>query len=141
MLGRLVPIVSQPTPTEWFIAFRAETTSFWVRFLTFGHWKHVACFGYVPGADVWVFFEPGLNAIALRVVPDGAADGEISEMIDGATVVKLTVPLVRSRRRWRPLFLCTVAVAQLTGARSCALRPDRFLADCLAEGATLVARP
>lgn len=140
MLGRLVPLAVSVTPAEWFIVFRRSTTSRLAYWLSFGRYRHVACFGYVAGVDAWLFFEPGIDDIAALVVPDGdAAVQAISNMVKGARVVKLTAPIVFPKRSWRPLFVCTVMVARLTGARSCALRPDRFLRDLLAEGAVDVA--
>jgi hypothetical protein len=38
-------------------------------------------------------------------------------------------------------MVCTTVVGRLVGSRSCALRPDAFLRDCLAEGAEIVVDP
>lgn len=139
MIGRLVPMTISVTPTEWFIAFRPASTSRLARFLAWGFYKHVSCFGYVQGANAWLFFDPGLFDIAVTLVPDGdVAEIAIRNTIERATVVKLTAPLVPLQRAWWPVLVCTVMIARLVGARSCALRPDRLLRDLLAEGAVLV---
>lgn len=138
MLGRLVPIVQATKPAEWFIAFRRTTKSRLARALAFGRYKHVTCFGQVRGLNCWVFFDPGLDRLQLTIVPDEAADAVIARAMDGAKVIRFTPPVYPPKHTWRPVMVCTSIVARLADVRSCALRPDRLLADCLATGAEIV---
>lgn len=137
MLGRLVPIVTTVRPTEWCIVFQRWSTYRVVRWFN-GEFKHVACFGHVGGCDSWVFFNPGWDSFDLTVVPDAVADHFIAEIIRDGLVVRFVAPVVMPKRRFQPFMSCTFAVARLTGVRSCALRPDAFLRDCLAQGATVI---
>jgi hypothetical protein len=125
-------------PREWFIAFK-RTTSLWLADrLSFGRYKHVSCFGPVPAVGGWLFYDFGKSAAAIAVVPDRRADDLMGLACDRALVVRWAPPLVVTGWRLKPAFLCTSAVAHLTGVPSCALRPDAFLRDCLAHGAEIV---
>lgn len=135
MLGRLVE--SSVRPREWHVVFRRWSPVRAVRILAFGTYKHVACFGYVGDAKSWLFFEPSFDRVDLRVVPDADANGAIADVIDGATVVRMAAPTA-AVADWRPVFLCTQAVARVVGLRSCALRPDALLRDCIRQGAEIV---
>jgi hypothetical protein len=132
----LVPGAS--SPPEWFIAFK-RTSQFWfLRLAALGRYKHVSCFGHVPAAGAWVFYDFGVNAASLSVVPDRLSDAPIGAAVEDALVLKFVPPLVVTGFHVKPGFTCATAVAHLTGVRSSALRPDRFLRDCLAAGAEIV---
>ncbi len=139
MPGRLVPLATQLRPSEWFIAFHPHSTLWLAELFSFGRFRHVSAFAFVPGVAVWVFYDPWRYGTQLTLEPDGeGADFAISRAIDGATVVKFISPVVVKPRPAPLIFLCTTAVARLTGVRSRALRPDRFLRDCLDDGAEIV---
>ena len=126
------------TPQEWFICFSTTSRFWWSRALAFGRYKHVSCFAYVAAVDGWLFYDFGLNQAVVMVLPNRQADAMIGAMADDALVVRWVAPLVVHGVRLKPAFLCTTAIAHLTGVPSCALRPDRFLRDCLASGGTIV---
>lgn len=133
-----VSLAAPFAPPEWFICFR-RTTSLWIADrLSFGTYKHVSCFGPVPAVGGWLFYDFGANAASVAVLPDARANPMIDRMTEGARVVRWVPPVAVSGWRLKPAFLCTTAVAHLTGVPSCALRPDRFLRDCLAHGAEIV---
>jgi len=138
VLGSLAPIVTHPRPPEWFLTFRRSTPTRIVSWACWGEFKHVGAFGYVPGQDLWLFFEPCLNTLECSVFPDSAADPAIRDMTAGALVVKWTPPLLPPRF-WNPVNVCAVQVARLVGVRSCALRPSALLRDVLRQGGTIVA--
>lgn len=135
-------IAAPATPPEWFIVFRTWAGWRWADWLAMGRYRHVACFGPVPAVAGWLFYDFGVNAASVAVVPDGPrADQAIGRMVDDALVVRFVPPLAVREPRLKPLFACTSAVAHLTGVKSCALRPDAFLRDCLAQGAEIVVEP
>lgn len=124
-------------PKEWLIAFKRTTRYRWAAWLAMGRYKHVSCFGRVAGG--WLFVDFGPNAMVVGVVGDGAdADELIGRFSDGALVLRWIPPLLVTELRLKAAFVCTTLVAHLTGVRSSALRPDAFLRDCLAQGATIV---
>lgn len=129
----------QGSPPVWHIAFKTTSRFWWARALAMGRYKHVSCFGKVPAVNGWFFFDFGPNLSAIAIVPDAQADAIMAGFIDDAAVVLRWVPpLVVTGLRLKAAFVCTTAVAHLTGVPSSALRPDRFLRDCLAAGATIV---
>lgn len=135
----LRPLVTYTSPAKWLVCFRRTSPLPWVQRLVPGDFKHVQAFGAIPGSDLWVFFQPGLNSVEVRVVPDAAAAGFIAAMIEDAVVVEVVAPVAAPPRPWwKPMLFCTGMVAGLVGCRSGALRPDRFLRDLLAEGATII---
>lgn len=125
------------TPREWWIVFKRGTRYRWASWLAMGTYKHVACFGRV---DIgWVFVNFGPNEMTVSAVRDGAlVDKLMHELIDDALVLRWVPPLIVTEMRLKAVFCCTTLVAHLTGVRSSALRPDRFLRDCLAQGATVL---
>lgn len=134
----LVPLVTTIAPSKWFVAFRRTSPLQWVQRWVPGEFKHVCCYGFVPGLDVWVFVHPSLNDIGLFLVPDFASDLYIKRANEDAVVVEFVPPIVNRRRWWKPSLLCTGIVAGVIGARSSALRPDRLLRDLLREHAEIV---
>jgi hypothetical protein len=129
------------TPQEWFICFSTRARFWWASAAALGRYKHVSCFAFVAAVDGWLFYDFGLNQTVVTVLPDRQANALIGAMADDALVVKWIPPLVVTGVRLKPAFLCTTAIAHLTGVPSCALRPDRFLRDCLAAGGKVVAEP
>ena len=139
MIPAIVP--GSTTPAEWFIVFRQASPIWLAEKMAFGRYKHVSCFGPVPAVAGWLFFDFGVHGAFVNVVPDYAANAAIGAAVAGAvTVVRWTSPPDYESPEWhlKPVFVCTTAVAHLTGVPSCALRPDRFLRDCLAAGAETV---
>lgn len=126
------------SPAVWHIAFKTTSRYWWARALACGRYKHVMCFGYVREVDGWLFYDFGPNACVVAVVPDGQANAVMGPFIDDAVVLRWVAPLVVREMRLKAAYVCTTAVAHLTGVPSSALRPDRFLRDCLAAGATIV---
>lgn len=125
-------------PAEWMIVFRRDTKNRLARWLSFGRYCHVMCFGYVPAVDGWLFFDFGVNATAVAVVPDRRANPMIAAAIDGALVVRWVSPMPTGDWRLKPAFVCTTAVAHLAGVPSSALRPDALLRDLLANRGEIV---
>lgn len=132
------PAVTHIAPAEWFLAFRRSSPVPWVQRLP-GRFKHVACFGLVPGQGVWLFVEPTLTRCDLAAVPDRVADRYMEHVTFDAVVVRYVPPPVPRRRWWWPGLFCTGAVAAVVGLRSGALRPDRLFRDCLADGGEVIA--
>jgi hypothetical protein len=123
-------------PKGWFIVFgRAPTRR--TRLLAFGRYSHVACFCHADGR--WLVFDPYRWGFNFAVARDGEEFDLIGTLIDGALVLYVEAPPMGTPRRRTPCMTCVSLVSFLTGVPSRALRPDRFLKDCLAYGATLEA--
>lgn len=127
------------SPAVWHICFKTKSRFWWARALACGRFKHVCCLGYVAAADAWFFYNFGPNAAVIAVVPNARADEVMGPFVDDAEVIlRWVAPIVVRELRLKAAYVCTTAVAHLTGVPSSALRPDRFLRDCLAAGATIV---
>ena len=46
-------------PDTWIVIFNPKTTCGWSKWLSFGHFKHVAAMAYVPQARMWVTYDVG----------------------------------------------------------------------------------
>lgn len=135
---RLVPL--RYRPEVWFVCFRHETPWWPMRWLTWGsRWKHVACYGFIPGQRLWVLYEYTFHSIAICVAPETGSDALLSALEKDALIV--AYPARRHRRRWSVLSLCTTSVAAIIGSKSRALRPSRFLRDLIAEGGEVISEP
>lgn len=122
-------------PEVWHVVFWGASDSAWVNRLVPGRFKHVSAFGRVGACGVWIFVNPTFARLQLALVPEGKlAAAAMSEwLIEGNEAV--SVPAKRDGgAALRPLFSCVSAIAHITGVRSCALRPDAFRRDCLANG-------
>lgn len=135
---RLVPI--RYRPAVWFVCFREETPWWPVRWLMRGRWKHVACYGFIPGQNLWLMYEYTFRGISICVGPEKGSDQLLNAMDRDALVVSFQARRV-PRRRWAPVATCTSNVAQIVGSESRALRPDRFLRDLLREGGEVILEP
>ena len=126
-------------PEEWFVVFSRSNSRWWARWLAMGRYSHVSAFGEVKSAGIWLFFEVFVGRTQVLAVPDDRVDVVLGEMARGTTIVRMPPQRIRDDRvRLKPGFWCVPAVAHLLGLSSCALRPDRLLAQCLANGGTIV---
>lgn len=135
---RLVP--TRYRPDTWFVCFREESPWWPARLVTWGKWKHVACYGFVPGQRLWLMYEYTFRSIAICVGPENGSNDLLNAMDRDALVVMFRAR--RSPRRWwSPIATCTTNVASIIGSESRALRPDRFLRDLLKEGGEVILEP
>lgn len=132
---RLVPISLRVD--TWFVCFKRRSPTWFFQTFVPGRYKHVAAYGWVPGQDLFVFFEAAINNVALCVAPSNACAPLQDAMLRDATVVEFKADHA-ARRFWQPVMTCTSAVAQIIGTKSRALRPGRLLADLLAEGGEII---
>jgi len=121
---------------EWHIVFRTETRVPWLKWRAWGRFKHVLCFGYVPVADCWVFFDPGDSKSDLLIVPTSMVDPILQAVASDDAVLKVRPQ--ECRRRSRMWVSCVQMVAHLCGVPSCALRPDTFWRHCVENGAEVI---
>lgn len=128
------PLVVEPE--WWTVVFHREAATRWASWLAWGKYKHVSAYAYVPFLHVWVFYDVQLAGVRIVLAADGPPAHEaIQRVIAGADLVKI---------RRRPLpnspFLpplagwCVPSIRRLLGVSGCALRPDGFYRDCLANG-------
>lgn len=97
----------------------------WHDRLAFGRYKHVSCFGYVPGSDVWMFVEPAYEGTRLEVVPDGPGAQAVIERLFGIA----DGMMVEASKDKPPIWYCALGwcvphVARVIGRGFGALRPD-----------------
>jgi hypothetical protein len=119
-------------PTVWNVVFRRDTTSRWIGMLP-GRYKHVSAYAYVPGPNVWLFYDVQFQHSALILATDGeAAHRMIWTWLQNADVIKMRRQ--GGCRGARLGFYCVPAIKHLLGLRSGALLPDGLFKDCLAAG-------
>lgn len=149
--------VLDQTPAAWFIVFHEEPNRHWFRRLAVGRFRHVSCFGWVPSADRWIFFDPSLERACIRLVPDEVAFAEPLHVFDlkagyfGGDIGKLQRlgPIVkvdaRADRAFVPNILpvrrCVRDVARVIGVNTWAISPDAFFLACLRAGGEVITRP
>lgn len=124
-------------PGQWAICFTRKCATRWLQWLPVGKYKHVRAFGCVPHIHTWVFFDPALSRTAIKLARGQEATALIAEYLHDADVIQMPH---MERKSLRPQFFgwCVPAVAHLVGIPSSALRPDRFWADCLRHGGTIL---
>ena len=126
-------------PKEWFVVFHRKTERRWVKWLAWGRYQHVSAFGQVEKAGIWLFFEVMVGRTQILAVPDSQADQMLGHYAEQGLIVRMVAPIpADDRMKLKPGFWCVPAVAHLLGLRTCALRPDRLLRQCLANGGTIV---
>lgn len=146
--------VARQIPSEWFIVFHGSTRRPWLRWLPFGRFKHVSCFGWVEAAQMWVFFDPALERTWLRLVPDDVASAEPAHIFDikagyyggdigyystVGVVVRLDTQTDRLMApNIRPGRGCVRDVARLVGVRTWAMLPDTFFRKCIQLGGQII---
>lgn len=146
--------VASQMPQTWFVVFHTATKRRWLRWLAFGRFKHVSCFGWVDSAQRWVFFDPALERAWLRLVPDEVAaelpahifdikagyyGGDIGHYSSLGVVVRVETQIGDPfAPNVRPGRGCVRDVARLIGIKTWALRPDAFFRRCLALGGHII---
>jgi hypothetical protein len=126
-------------PADWYVSFDPATNRPWVSRLAWGRFKHVSCFGFVPRAQSWVFFDYHLDRSRIFIVGDHEADIMIGEYSTGKTVVRMAKPIGQELNiNMAAGAWCVPAVAHIIGVRTCALRPDALFRQCLANGGEII---
>lgn len=126
-------------PKDWYVVFHPTSPKWWIRWLAFGRFKHVSCFGFVERAQSWAFFEFHLDRTRIMIVGDHEADILIGNFIEGNTIVRLAKPLGQDLNvNMAAGAWCVPAVAHIVGVKTCTLRPDAFFRQCLAKGGELM---
>lgn len=136
-----VPIGTRPA--TWFVCFFRTSPAWWVRTFIPGRWKHVGCFGKIPGQNAWVFFNFAFDGAELAVVPDNQRtllNEAMGNFLENARVLEYQPPAER-RRGWQPIATCVSEVASMIGTPSRALHAGRLMRDLLAEKARIVQEP
>ena len=126
--------------SRWYVVFwparfpgaRIWTLDFWREPWAVGGYRHVSAFGFSPGANAWVHFDPTPAGISLRMVKNGPdADDLISALINGTDVVKINAkkaPLGPIRFAFRGPFTCVTIIKHLIGCDSGAFTPSALKA-------------
>lgn len=145
--------VADQMPQDWFIVFHDTTKRTWLRWLAFGRFKHVSCFGWVEATRQYVFFDPALERNWLRVVPPEVAEmpanglsltgdyhgGDIVRYLHLGVVVRLPVQTDDAlMANARPGLGCVRDVARVVGIRTWSLRPDALFKKCLRLGGQIM---
>lgn len=120
-------------PERWVLVFQRSTKVWWVRWLAWGRYKHVAAYAYLPGFKAWLIYDVSMVRTAIIVVPDGdEALGYLYELTRDADLMafrRLSAPLRPPVLGW-----CVPSIARLIGLSGGALRPDTLWKHCLAAG-------
>jgi len=120
-------------PERWVLVFQRESKVWWVRWLAFGKYKHVAAYAYLPGFKAWLIYEVSLVRTSIVVVPDGEeALGWLYELTKNSDLVAMKRG--SGVHRFRLFGYCVPAIAHLIGLSGGALRPDTLFRDCLRAG-------
>lgn len=126
-------------PSEWFVVFHRESDRPIFRFLSFGRYRHVSAFGYLPHLHAWVFFSFLTGRIRIATIPDHQANRMLEFYSKRGCILRMPAPDPKDRRfKAKPVFTCVQAVAHLLGLSTCALRPDALHRHCLANGGTII---
>lgn len=139
------PSASDPAvliPPLWQICFcKREETHFIDRFLAPG-FRHVFMLGFVPEADVWLFYDVGRDRTAVAVVSKERAGQMIQLAFDEGAVLQFEPrePKRQPKRQpifslWRLGFWCSRAVAHALGVRCVAATPKQLHDYLLKNGA------
>ena len=123
-------------PPLWILVFSRHTKIWWIRLLACGRYKHVKAFAYVPGMDIYLFFDWSLDRAGIVAAPNTAetVNGYLAKFIADADL--MAAPQ-RGRERRIPrfgIFSCVTAVKHLIGVRCPAMRPDGLWRYCIAAG-------
>jgi hypothetical protein len=122
---------------RWSIVFHRDAENWFFAALACGTFKHVSAFAFVPGPDVWVYYDVGFRRTRLVVLPDNLQSKlTLAAIVEGNAVVSMprqddNLPLMRLG------LFCTTAVKHLVGIRCSALRPDALFRHCMAHGGAL----
>ena len=126
-------------PDTWIVIFNPVTTCGWSKWLSFGHFKHVAAMAYVPQARMWVTYDVGRFGNRVTIVPKGQ-EAQFAEWVEGCTLV--IMPRRYNAARFPPILgWCVPAVRRLIGLRSGALRPTTLYRHCLRDGGKIISDP
>ncbi|PVE25424.1 hypothetical protein DC522_05890 [Microvirga sp. KLBC 81] len=126
-------------PTMWFLVFQDSSRTPWVNLLSWGRFKHVTAYGWVPDQRMWVFYDVSLGNTRIAILPAGteAAQQEIERLREHGVTLAMK-PRGKVSRWLRLGFWCVPAMAHLVGVPGCAVRPDRLFRQCLRYGAEIV---
>ena len=126
-------------PDTWIVIFNPKTTCGWSKWLSFGHFKHVAAMAYVPQARMWITYDVGRFGNRVTLVPKGL-EHQFAEWVEGCTLV--VMPKRPLAARIPPIFgWCVPSVRRLIGLRGNTLRGDSFYRHCLRDGGKVISDP
>lgn len=126
-------------PDRWFLCFARTSSTWWMRWLAAGKYKHVAAFGCVRvGKEIlWVFYDVNYLKTQIMIASDKDALPIMEKWAEDADVMAIR-PAPMASHRFRIGFWCVPAIKHLIGLRSGALRVDPLFRDCLAQGGELI---
>lgn len=120
-------------PERWVLVFQRSSKIWWVRWLAFGKYKHVAAYAYLPGFKAWLIYDVNMVRTSIIVAPDGdEALGYLYELTRDADLVAMKR---QAGARRPPIFgWCAPAIARLMGLPNGALSLRALHRQCLAAG-------
>lgn len=129
-------------PYDWLVVFQRTSSVPWVNRFCPGEHKHVLAVGWVPASRSWLWVNPTMAGLDLRVIVEGDEDGLkiVSKAMEDATVVRVLSRTCTREDPRRPFFRswCVPLVARAVNVRSGAVTPDGLLRDCLATEGSMV---
>jgi hypothetical protein len=124
-------------PTRWHVCFCRRAARPWLERLPVGRYKHVRAFGAVASINTWIFFDPALDRVAIKVARGDAARALMAEWLTDADVIRMP-HVSRETLRLRFGGWCVPQVKAVVGITGGALRPDALWRDCLRQGGEIV---
>lgn len=122
-------------PDMWFVIFHPDVPGKWVKFFSFGRFKHVSAIGYCPGFKVWLICDPQWKGLRLSIMAHAAMLAAFPDLTRGREVVRVTVDRAAPMPlRTRLGFYCVPAIKHLLGVRCAIWRPDALYRHLIRNG-------
>ena len=124
-------------PPRWILVFSRKSKVWWVRLLVRGKYKHVTAFAYVPGLDIYLFYDVACDRTGIVVAPNNQETirGYLAQFTADADLMAAPVMKATPRPKLRLFgFWCAMSIKHLIGLRSSALLPTALWRDCLRAG-------
>ena len=130
-------------PDSWFVVFHPKSAmGRWIRFFTPGKYKHVSAFAYVPGCNVWVFYDAQWDGLRLVHMSQTKAEQTFVELCDkDCAVIKIKAKDGPISVWDRAGFSCVSATKHLLGLSCVSITPTGLYHGLIRNGGVLVSGP
>jgi hypothetical protein len=119
-------------PARWVLVFQRQSKLRIARWLSFGEFKHVSAYAFLPIAKAWLIFDVNAERTSSIVIGDGGEVPWLKSLMNDAVLISM--PRGPGAGRLPVFGWCVPAIAHLLGLRTWALRPDSLYRYCLAHG-------
>jgi len=121
---------------HWYVCFADSETLCWGQKYLKKGFRHVRAFGYDPGTNVWIVFDPAWEAIMLRTIDDPK---RVEEMIKKAYKAgPILYVTTQHETIWKPrwFMVCSSQICHLLGMDLFVHTPWRLFCALKQKGAT-----